>query len=119
VLGAEAMVGLVALDSQGVEQVTDVVVELDLATEAKQQVGLRGIGVESDAGKYGQILGQRLAELAQLDQGGAGIAGEHALGRAGELEEDRIVHLEESEVTALCHVPSLENRPGHPGLAFL
>ncbi|MNZ30842.1 hypothetical protein D3C78_481280 [compost metagenome] len=119
VLGAEFVGGLVAFDAQGVEQVADVAVELDLAAQTVQQVCLAEGGVELDAGAHCQILCQRLAELAQLDQRGVGIAGEYPLGCAGELEEHRVVLLEEGEVTALGHVQSLEPSPGHSGLAVL
>ncbi|MNN08088.1 hypothetical protein D3C81_1209320 [compost metagenome] len=107
-LGAELMGGLVALDAQGVEQAGNAAVELDLPTELIEQIGLGGGAIELDAGPAGQVLGQCFTELAQLDQGGVGVAGEHPLCRIGELEEDRVVLFEEGEVIAGGHRRSFE-----------
>lgn len=74
-----------------------------------EQVGLGGVGIELDTGATGQVLGQGLAQLAQLDQGGVGVTGENLLGRARKLQEDGIVLLEEGEITAGCHGRSLES----------
>ena len=40
----------------------------------------------------------RLAELAQLDQGGIGIGGEDLFGGAGQLQEDGVVLGEKGEI---------------------
>ncbi|MNR47346.1 hypothetical protein D3C85_1664380 [compost metagenome] len=85
VLGAELVGGFVAFDAQGVKQTDDIAIQLDLAAQLVEQVGLGGGGLEVDPGPAGQILGQGLAQLAQFDQGGVGIAGEYLLGRARKL----------------------------------
>jgi len=102
-LSAELVGSSVALDAQSVEQATYILIQLDLAAELVEQVGLRGGGIELDAGAAGQILGQGFAELTQLDQGGVGIAGEDLLGCARKLQENRVVLLEKGEITAGCH----------------
>ena len=71
-VGAEFVSGLVALDAQGMEQVADVAIELDLAAQPVQQVGLGARGLQLDAGPRGRVLSQNFAELAQLDQRGMG-----------------------------------------------
>ena len=38
---------------------------------------------------------------------GVGVAGEGSLGRMGELKKNRVVFLEEGEVTAFCNVHPL------------
>ena len=98
------------------KQAADVLIQLDLAAELVEQVGLRGGGIELDTGTAGQILGQGFAELTQLDQGGVGIAGEDLLGCARKLQENGVVFLEKGEVTTLGYVPSLEVIPRSSGL---
>src|SRR5690606_11358622 len=105
--GMEFVGGLVAFDAQRVEQADYVAIQLDLAAELVEQIRLGGGGIELDAGSAGQILRQSLAQLAQLDQRGVGIAGEDLLGGAGKLQEQRVVFLEEGEVTADGHARSL------------
>nr|WP_157766867.1 hypothetical protein [Pseudomonas mosselii] len=92
---------------------TDVAVELDFTAQAGQQISLGSGGVELNACSHRQILGERFAQLAQLDQRRVGVAGKHSLGRIGELEKYRIVFFEKGEVAALSHVPSLEFVAGH------
>lgn len=68
--GVKLVHSLVALDAQGMEKLADFRFELDFALKFVQQVGLSGVAVETDAGARSQILRQRFAQLAQLDQGG-------------------------------------------------
>jgi len=73
VLSAELVGGLVAFDTQGVEQAADAAIQLDLAAELVEQVGLGGLLVALDAGAAGQILSQGFAKLASFDSNGDGV----------------------------------------------
>lgn len=107
VSGAKLMRRLVALDTQGMEEVAHGGVEADFAPESGEQIGLRGFAIELDAGTGGNVLRQGFAELPQFDQRGVGVGCEDLLGSAGELQKDRVVFGEKSEIAGNDQAPNL------------
>ena len=104
--GAELVGSLVALNAQDMKHLADGRVEADFAIEPEQQVGLRGFAVELDAAAGRDVLGQRFAQLTQLDQRGIGVGGEDLLGGGGQLQENGIMFGEKGEIAGNGQAPA-------------
>ena len=105
--GAKLVGGLVAFDAQDVKHLADGGVEADFAVEPKEQVGLAGFAGEFDAAAGGDVLGQCLAQLAQLDQRGVRIGSKDLLGGNGQLQENGVMLGEEGEIAG-AHIPTVD-----------
>jgi hypothetical protein len=81
-----------------VKQVGDLAGEEPVVPEASQEVGLvlRGGGVEARPG--GGPLGEHLPELPELQEAGARVLGEVALGERAEVVQQPVMHHQEREV---------------------
>ncbi len=93
--------GAIAGDAQLMKEVAGFAGHNTRDLQAPQQVGMGLLSGGKQAGAGGGELGERFAELAELDKGGAGIFLEVALGQRAEAHELQVVGGEECEVRRL------------------
>jgi len=98
VVALMAMGGVVPDPAEIVEYVQHVPRHRALATKAGQQFGLRLLDGSVDPGPGSQLLGEKLAKLAELHEGSYGVVREILLGPRGHHYERSVVSPEESEV---------------------
>ena len=106
VAGFELMHGLIARLAQPMKEIHDDGLQRQLTANQIEQLGLIGLGPNSNSTSSCNILGQGFAQLAQLDQGCVGITRKCPFCPLRELEQNGIMVLQEIEVAVLGHVHS-------------